>query len=66
MFLPYVLMPLVLSGQRCFIDNLSYHTSKPLASRIVGRSHLRELKLKDMERYIKHYLEIAGVKEQLF
>ena len=60
------IMPLVLSGQTSLIDKLSYHTSRPLASRVVGRSHLRGLKLKDMNGYIKHHLEIAGVKEQLF
>ena len=30
------------------------------------RSHLEGLKQKDMEGYLKHYLEIAGIKEELF
>jgi hypothetical protein len=33
---------------------------------VVGRSHLEGLKLKDMQGYLKHHLEIAGIKEQLF
>ena len=43
-----------------------YHSSRPLASRVVGRSHLEGLTLKDMEGYLNHHLKIAGVKEQLF
>ena len=60
------LMPIILAGQNNLIDKLMYHTSRPLASRVVGRSHLEGLKLKDMTGYLKHHLEIAGVKEQLF
>ena len=48
------------------IDKLLYHTSRPLTSRIVGKSHLEGLKLKDMIGYINHHLEIDGVKEHLF
>ncbi len=48
------------------IDKLLFHASRPLASRIIGRSHLEGLKYKDMAGYIKHHLKIAGVKEQLF
>lgn len=57
---------LVLTGQTNLIDKLMYHTSRPLASRIVGKTHLHGLKLKDMDGYLKHHLEIAGIKEQLF
>lgn len=60
------LLPMVLAGQNNLIDKLMFHTSRPLASRIIGRSHLDALKLKDMGGYIKHHLQIAGVKEQLF
>jgi general secretion pathway protein A len=60
------LMPVIMSGQNSLIDKLMYHTSRPLASRVVGRSHLEGLKLKDMQGYLKHHLEIAGIKEQLF
>jgi len=60
------LLPIVLAGQNNLIDKLMYHTSRPLASRIIGRSHLEGLKHKDMAGYIKHHLQIAGVKDQLF
>jgi type II secretory pathway predicted ATPase ExeA len=60
------LLSIVLAGQNNLIDKLMYHTSRPLASRIIGRSHLEGLKLKDMTGYIKHHLQIAGVKDQLF
>ena len=60
------LLPIVLAGQNNLIDKLLFHASRPLASRIIGRSHLEGLKYKDMEGYIKHHLEIAGVKDQLF
>jgi len=60
------LMPLVLAGQNNLLDKLMYHTSRPLASRVIGRSHLEGLKAKDMEGYLKRHLEIAGIREQLF
>jgi len=60
------LLPMILAGQNNLLDKLSYITSRPLASRVIGRSHLEGLKQKDMEGYLKHHLEIAGIKEQLF
>jgi len=57
---------IILSGQNILIDKLQYHTSRPLASRVVGRSHLEGLKSKEMAEYLKHHLEVAGIKEQLF
>ena len=60
------LVPLILSGQNTLLDKLMYHSSRPLASRVVGRSHLEGLTLKEMEGYLNHHLKIAGVKEQLF
>lgn len=57
---------MILSGQNNLLDRLLYHTSRPLASRVVGRSHLEGLKLKGMASYLKHHLEIAGIREQLF
>jgi len=60
------LVPLILCGQNTLIDKLIYHSSRPLASRVVGRSHLEGLTLKDMEGYLHHHLAIAGIKEQLF
>ena len=60
------LMPMVLSGQSSLIDKLLFHTSKPFASRIVGRTHLLPLKLDDMGAYIAHHLRIAGGKQEIF
>lgn len=60
------LLPIILAGQNNLLDKLMYLTSRPLASRVIGRSHLEGLKQKDMAGYLKHHLEIAGIKEQLF
>ena len=60
------IMPIVLAGQNNLLDKLMFHTSRPLSSRVIGRSHLEGLKHKDMAAYINHHLQIAGIKEQLF
>jgi len=60
------LLSIVLAGQNNLIDKLMFHASRPLASRVIGRSHLEGLKYKDMAGYIKHHLQVAGIKEQLF
>jgi len=60
------LLPMILAGRNNLLDKLMYITSRPLASRVIGRSHLEGLKQKDMEGYLKHHLEIAGIDEQLF
>jgi general secretion pathway protein A len=60
------LMPLVLSGQNILIDRLLYYTSKPFASRVVGRTHLQGLQQADMKAYLLHHLRIAGGREELF
>lgn len=60
------LLPIILAGQNNLLDKLSYVTSRPLASRVIGRSHLEGLKQKDMAGYLKHHLEVAGITEQLF
>ncbi len=44
----------------------SYHTSKPFASRVVGRTHLEGLQQSDMKAYLLHHLRIADGKEELF
>jgi len=59
-------MSVIFSGQNNLIDKLLYHTSRPLASRVVGKTHLEGLKLKDMTDYLNHHLEIAGINEHLF
>lgn len=60
------LLPIVLSGQMHLIDKLLYHTCRPLASRVLGKTLLQALKRADMEAYLTHHLAIAGISERLF
>jgi len=60
------ILPMVLAGQSNLIDNLMYRSSLPLASRIVGRSHLEGVTRDQMEQYLAHHLAIAGVKHNIF
>lgn len=60
------LLPIVLSGQIALIDKLLFHTSKPFASRIVGRSHLEALQLQHMADYLAHHISISGGSKPLF
>jgi general secretion pathway protein A len=60
------LLSIILAGQNNLLDKLMYLTSRPLASRVIGRSHLDGLKQKEVAGYLKHHLEIAGISEQLF
>ncbi|MCF7939585.1 MAG: AAA family ATPase [Spirochaetales bacterium] len=54
------LLPIILCGQDKLIDRLSYPTARPLASRVIGRSHLKALQLESMKAYIDHHLSLAG------
>ena len=54
------LMPIVLAGQSSLLDRLLFHTSRPLASRVLGRSHLDALALDDMRGYLAHHLQLAA------
>jgi type II secretory pathway predicted ATPase ExeA len=56
---PY--LPIVLAGQANLIDNLQYRYAQPLASRVVGRSHLQGVDRQGMEAYLTHHLAIAGL-----
>ena len=60
------ILPMVLAGQSNLIDNLMYRSSLPLASRIVGRSHLEGVTREQMEKYLIHHLAIAGVNHNIF
>jgi len=60
------ILPMVTAGQSNLIDSLMYRSSLPLASRIVGRSHLEGVTRDQMEQYLAHHLAIAGVKHNLF
>jgi len=57
--LPYdqrTLAPIILSGQNILVDRLLFHTSRPFASRIIGRTLLQGLKRDDMHSYLTHHL----------
>ena len=60
------ILPIVLAGQSNLVDNLMYRSSLPLASRIVGRSHLEGVTREQMEKYLTHHLAIAGVTHNIF
>jgi len=59
-------LPVILAGQSHLIDKLMYPGSRPLASRIVARSHLEGAGREQMEIYLSHHLKLAGVKRDLF
>jgi general secretion pathway protein A len=61
---PY--LPVILAGQSSLIDRLIYRTSLPLASRIITRSHLEGVNRQEMEDYLIHHLNIAGLKHNCF
>ena len=60
------LLPVILAGQSSLVDKLMYRTTMPLASRVIGRSHLEGTDMEGMEAYIRHHLDIAGVQNQLY
>lgn len=60
------LLSIILSGQNALLDKLHMLPARALASRIVARTHMETLKVEDTQAYLKHHLEIAGVKKQLF
>jgi len=67
--LPYdqsPLAPIILSGQNILVDRLLFHTSRPFASRIVGRTLLQGLRRDDMHSYLAHHLAIVGGNSDLF
>jgi type II secretory pathway predicted ATPase ExeA len=59
-------LPMVLVGGPTLIDKLMYQTSRPLASRVVARSHMEHLTRPEMEQYLSHHLGLAGVTADLF
>ncbi|MFV2081857.1 MAG: ExeA family protein [bacterium] len=59
-------LSIILAGQANLVDNLLYRNSGPLASRVVGRVHLKGVDRQDMEQYLLHHLSLAGVKRNIF
>ena len=60
------LLPIVLCGQDHLMDKLLYHTSRPFASRVLGRTRLETLNRIEMAAYLAHHLTIAGGRPELF
>ncbi len=59
-------LSIILAGQANLVDNLQYRNSGPLASRVVGRAHLKGVNRQEMEQYLLHHLRLAGVKRNIF
>ena len=59
-------LPIVLAGQINLEDNLRYRKALPLASRVVARGSLDAVKKDELDQYLNHHLNIAGIKNQLF
>ena len=43
-------LPIILAGQNNLTDNLMFRQSRPLASRVVARGHMKALKSNEMAR----------------
>ncbi len=59
-------LSIILAGQGNLVDNLLYRNSAPLASRVVGRAHLKGVDRQEMEQYLLHHLSLAGIKRNIF
>lgn len=59
-------LPVILAGQKNLADNLLHRSVAPLASRIVARTHLREVNREEMQEYLNHHLQIAGLKQEIY
>ena len=60
------LLPTILCGQDSLLDKLMTPSARPLASRIMGRSHLEAIRRDVMVEYIAHHMRIAGAKDNFF
>lgn len=60
------LISVVLAGQSNLLDKLTFRTSAPLASRVIARTHLTSINQDQMHEYLKHHLQMSGVKKMLF
>ena len=59
-------MPIILAGQNNLFDMLSYRDSRPLASRVVAKSHLQGVDRQGMGTYLQHHLSLCGIDRMLF
>ena len=60
------ILPLILSGQNQLLEKLASYQARPIASRVVGKTHLEALTLLEMTGYLEHHLRIAGINNSLF
>lgn len=60
------ILPIILCGQDILQDKLMTPDARPLASRIIGRTHLQSINFETMQDYVTHHLELSGTKEKLF
>lgn len=59
-------MPVILCGQDLLLDHLMANSARPLASRVLGRSHLEALRKEVMIEYLEHHLKLAGSTKNIF
>ena len=59
-------MPMILCGQDLLLDHLMSIPSRPLSSRVLGRSHLEALRKEVMSDYLSYHLRLSGTKQNLF
>lgn len=59
-------MPMILCGQDLLQDYLMSTSSRPLASRVLGRSHLEAIRKEVMAEYLSHHLRLAGCTKNIF
>lgn len=59
-------LSIILAGQANLVENLQYRNSGPLASRVVGRAHLKGVDRQEMEQYLLHHLRLAGIQRNIF
>jgi len=59
-------MPVILCGQDLLLDHLMANSARPLASRVLGRSHLEALRKEVMSEYLEHHLKLAGSTKKIF
>lgn len=59
-------LPLILAGQANLQNNLSYRKAEPLASRVIARGSLGSVSRDNLQTYILHHLQIAGLTKTVF
>jgi general secretion pathway protein A len=59
-------LPIIFSGEDHLVDKLLYHTSRPLASRVLGKTRLQALDRQQMAAYLEHHLRLVGAQGDLF